>query len=127
MDTGLVARPAPDPRWSTAVPDWEDRIRNGESLIPKLPLHDAYAEKALTIFKALVVPDMEGLPTHGEVCEHFAIHFDSSQLQAVDKQAVAHAVQACGSVDTLNPQATEIAFLVAAVAVAVGGSVKQRL
>lgn len=62
-------------RWDTSVTDWQDRIREGRSLIPDLPLHEGYATKALTIFKALVVPDMEGLPTHGEVCEDWVFDF----------------------------------------------------
>jgi phage terminase large subunit-like protein len=61
--------------WSTAVPDWGDRIREGRSLLPMLPLHDVYADKALAIFKSLVVPDMEGLPTHGQVCEPWVFDF----------------------------------------------------
>ena len=32
--------------WSTAVPDWKERILGKKSLVPKLPLHDAVAEKA---------------------------------------------------------------------------------
>lgn len=59
----------PDPRWSTAVPDWEDRIMAGKSLLPELPLFDAVAEKALRIFKRLRIPDIHGMPTFGEVCE----------------------------------------------------------
>lgn len=54
--------------WSTAVPDWVDRIRQGRSLMPTLPLHEAYADKALRLFKALRVPDIPGFPTYGEVC-----------------------------------------------------------
>ncbi|NIZ63296.1 terminase [Sedimentitalea sp. CY04] len=59
----------PDPNWSTAVLDWEDRIRSGRSLIPDLPLYNTVAEKALRIFKRLRVPDLIGTPTYGEVCE----------------------------------------------------------
>lgn len=57
--------------WSTAVPDWEDRIREGRSLVPELPLFDAVAEKALKVFKRLKVPDLIGNPTYGEVCEEW--------------------------------------------------------
>ena len=31
--------------WSTAVPDWEDRILEGRSLIPDLPLFEPSAGK----------------------------------------------------------------------------------
>ncbi|MFQ6553405.1 terminase large subunit [Aestuariibius insulae] len=61
----------PDPAWSTAVPDWEERILEGRSLIPDLPLFDAVAEKALRIFKRLRVPDLIGTPTYGEICEEW--------------------------------------------------------
>lgn len=57
--------------WSTACPDWEDRIMSGNSLVPDLPLFDAVAEKALRVFKRLRVPDMIGTPTYGEVCEQW--------------------------------------------------------
>ncbi|MBN9674634.1 terminase large subunit [Salipiger bermudensis] len=60
-----------DHEWSTAVPDWEQRIVEGRSLIPDLPLFDAVADKALRIFKRLRVPDLIGTPTYGEVCEEW--------------------------------------------------------
>jgi len=60
-----------NPAWNTAVPDWEDRILNGRSLIPDLPLFDQVAEKALRIFKRLKVPDLIGTPTYGDVCENW--------------------------------------------------------
>lgn len=55
--------------WSTAVPDWRDRIVAGKSLMPELPLYDAPAEKALRVFRRLRVPDLIGNPTYGEVSE----------------------------------------------------------
>lgn len=64
-----------DPEWNTAVPDWEDRILKGLSLIPDLPLFDAVAEKALRIFKRLKVPDLPGTPTFGEICDDWVFDF----------------------------------------------------
>ncbi|MCZ4351542.1 terminase large subunit [Roseovarius aestuarii] len=64
-----------DPAWSTAVPDWEDRIMNKRSLIPELPLFDAVADKALRIFKRLRVPDIIGTPTYGEACDSWVFAF----------------------------------------------------
>ncbi len=71
MDTAWV----PASTWSTAVPDWKDRIRNKRSLIPDLPLYDAVAEKALRIFKRLRVPDIIGNPTYGEACDDWVFDF----------------------------------------------------
>ncbi|WP_226782743.1 terminase large subunit [Oceaniglobus trochenteri] len=59
------------PGWKTALPDWERRIRERLSLIPKLPLFDAVAQKALRIFKRLRVPDIMGTPTYGAACEEW--------------------------------------------------------
>jgi hypothetical protein len=33
--------------WSRAVPDWQDRIRNGRSLVPDLPLDKIAAKRAV--------------------------------------------------------------------------------
>ncbi len=52
--------------WSTAVPDWGERILSGRSLIPTLPLFEAEAERALRIFKRLRVPDIIGRPAMAE-------------------------------------------------------------
>ncbi|MDX1127459.1 terminase large subunit [Sinorhizobium medicae] len=71
MDTAWM----PGSTWSTAVPDWKDRIRNKRSLVPDLPLYDAVAEKALRIFKRLRVPDIIGNPTYGEACDEWVFDF----------------------------------------------------
>jgi phage terminase large subunit-like protein len=64
-----------DPEWDTSVLDWEDRILNGLSLIPDLPLFDEVAEKALRIFKRFKVPDLQGTPTFGEICDDWVFDF----------------------------------------------------
>jgi phage terminase large subunit-like protein len=54
--------------WDTAVPDWDERLLAGRSLVPELPLFKAEAAKALRVFKRLRLPDVIGTPTMGEVC-----------------------------------------------------------
>ncbi|HEX5933528.1 MAG TPA: terminase large subunit [Pseudorhizobium sp.] len=71
MDTAWVSAST----WSTAVPDWKERIRTGSSLVPDLPLYDAVAEKAVRIFKRLRVPDIIENPTYGEVCGPWVFDF----------------------------------------------------
>jgi phage terminase large subunit-like protein len=56
-----------DTAWSTACPDWEDRLLSGRSLVPDLPLFESERERALRVFNRLRVPDMVGRPTMGEV------------------------------------------------------------
>jgi phage terminase large subunit-like protein len=49
--------------WNLAVPDWQDRIRTGRSLVPDLPLLDAVAaQRAVDIFDRLRLPDVTGKP-----------------------------------------------------------------
>lgn len=65
----------PDPAWDTSLPDWEQRIIDGRSLIPDLPIFEVVADKALRIFKRLRVPDLPGTPTFGEICEEWVFDF----------------------------------------------------
>lgn len=55
---------------------------------------------------------------HGKIRQHFAIHFNSGQVQAVDEAGVCQrvVVQTYSRVDPLDPQSTEIALAVLAVA-----------
>lgn len=79
--------------WSTAVPDWEERIRQGRSLVPDLPLHDAYADKALAIFKRLRAPDVIGTPTLGDICDTWVFDFVRALFGAYDPVSRERAIQ----------------------------------
>jgi phage terminase large subunit-like protein len=48
--------------WSLAAPDWQDRIRNGRSLVPALLLDKIAAQRAVDIFDRLRLPDVPGKP-----------------------------------------------------------------
>lgn len=52
--------------WDFACPDWVERLKEGRSLIPDLPLDEAEAERAVRIFDKLRLPDVVGTPTMGE-------------------------------------------------------------
>ena len=58
----------PELAWSTALPDWEDRLLAGGSLVPELPLWEEEAARGLRIFKRLRIPDVIGKPTLAEAC-----------------------------------------------------------
>lgn len=62
--------------WTTACPDWRERIVARESLVPCAPMFPDKAAEALAIFKSLQMTDLaqraDGRwPTLGEVCEPF--------------------------------------------------------
>jgi phage terminase large subunit-like protein len=82
----IPASYAAPPGWSTALPDWETRIAEGRSLIPDLPLCEPYADKALRLFKSLVCPDLEGLPTYGEICEEWVFDFVRAVFGSYDPE-----------------------------------------
>ncbi len=52
--------------WSTACPDWEQRIKEGKPLIPDLPLVRTEADRAVAIFNSLRLPDVPGQPRMAE-------------------------------------------------------------
>src|SRR4051812_42701495 len=54
--------------WDTSCLDWEERILDGRSLVPELPLYEAEAAKALRVFKRLRLPDVIGTPTLEDAC-----------------------------------------------------------
>ena len=85
--------PIPADAWSTAVPDWVERIMAGKSLVPELPLYDAAAEKALRIFKRLRVPDLVGNPTYGEVCGQWVFDFVRVVFGSYDPETKRRAIQ----------------------------------
>lgn len=48
--------------WNFSCVDWEQRIRQGKSLMPDLPLYEEEANDALEIFDNLRLPDVIGQP-----------------------------------------------------------------
>ncbi|EHJ4575519.1 hypothetical protein LWM52_005222, partial [Escherichia coli] len=50
------------PVWSTACPDWAERLKKGLSIIPA-PIYPDQAAHALAIFKQLRIVDAPGSPT----------------------------------------------------------------
>lgn len=71
------------PTWSTACPDWAERLVAGESIIPP-PIYPAEAERALAIFKQLRVVDLAGQPTFGECSEQWVFDFVAAIFGAYD-------------------------------------------
>ncbi|MBR7747450.1 terminase large subunit [Undibacterium baiyunense] len=71
--------------WSTACPDWADRIRRGDSIIPP-PIFEDQAEQALAIFKELKIVDAPGSPTFGDSCAEWVFDLVRSIFGAYEEE-----------------------------------------
>jgi len=75
------------PVWTTACPDWEKKILAKESLIAFEPLFPAEADMALRVFKELIVVDVTGKPTIGEITAQWVFDFVAAIFGALDYQS----------------------------------------
>jgi len=64
--------------WSTACPDWEDRIVAGQSLLPCPPLFPDEAEAALDVFRDLPIVDVPGKPSFGDISRDWVYDLPSA-------------------------------------------------
>ncbi|MGR2664284.1 terminase large subunit [Chromobacterium haemolyticum] len=74
------------PEWTTACPDWGERIKRGESIIPP-PIFPDQAEQALGIFKQLKIVDAPGSPTFGEAGAQWVFDLVASVFGAYDPES----------------------------------------
>ncbi len=72
--------------WSTACPDWADRLLTGETIIPP-PIFPEQGEHALAIFKALKIVDAPGSPTFGESCAEWVFDLVRCIFGAYDAES----------------------------------------
>src|SRR5581483_6073397 len=70
--------------WTTACPDWEERVLSRRSLIPNKPLFPDEAAAGLNMFRELRVVDVAGRPTMGEICLPWTLEFVSQIFGAYD-------------------------------------------
>ena len=61
--------------WSTACPDWAERIVAGRPLISSQPLFPGEGQAALDVFKALRIVDAPGRPTFGDAGDSWIFDF----------------------------------------------------
>lgn len=70
-------------QWTTACPDWAERLARRESIIPA-PLFPDQADHALAVFRELRVVDLPGRPTFGECARPWVFDFVRAVFGAYD-------------------------------------------
>jgi len=75
-----------EPVWTTACPDWEERILERRSLIPFAPLFPAEAAAAAEVFRRLRIVDVPGSPTFGEASRPWVLNFADALFGAYNHE-----------------------------------------
>jgi phage terminase large subunit-like protein len=71
------------PEWTTACPDWAERLRDGRSIIPP-PIFPDEAEANLEVMRDLRIVDAPGSPRIGDSCGQWVFDLAASVFGAYD-------------------------------------------
>lgn len=71
-------------QWTTSLPDWEQRILAGQSLIPCPPLFPDEAQAGLDVMRELRIVDAPGSPKIGDASAPWLMDFAGSIFGAYD-------------------------------------------
>lgn len=74
------------PAWTTACPDWAERIRTGKSIIPP-PIFPEEAEAALKVFKEFRIVDAPGSPKIGDACAPWVFELAAALFGSYDAES----------------------------------------
>lgn len=74
------------PNWTTACPDWADRIRTGKSIIPP-PIFPEEAERGLAVFKELRIVDAPNSPKIGDACAQWVFDLAAAHFGSYDAES----------------------------------------
>jgi phage terminase large subunit-like protein len=76
--------------WDFACPDWAERLKAGESLIPELPLDAKEAARAIAIFNRLRLPDVAGTPALADAAGDWIRDLVAALFGSIDADGVRH-------------------------------------
>lgn len=79
--------------WALACPDWADRLRDGRSLVPDLPIDRVEGDRAVAIFNKLRLPDVIGQPAMAEAAGDWFRDIVRSAFGSLDKATGVRRVQ----------------------------------
>lgn len=73
------------PKWTTACPDWAERLRAGKSIIPP-PIFPEEAEAGLAVMRDLRIVDAPGSPRMEDACGQWVFDLAATIFGAYDAQ-----------------------------------------
>lgn len=79
--------------WNTAVPDWEERLLAGRSLVPELPLFASERDRALRVFNRLRLYDVPGQPRMEEAAGAWYREIVAALFGALDPETHRRMIQ----------------------------------
>lgn len=101
-----MGQPASLSTWAFACPDWVERLKEGRSLVPDLPLITAEAERAVAIFNKLRLPDVPGMPTMKEAAGDWFRDIVRALFGSLDDEGVRHVPELFALVPKKNSKTT---------------------
>jgi phage terminase large subunit-like protein len=100
-----------------ACPDWEQRLRDGRTPIPDLPLDEKQAELGVSIFDRLRLPDVPGQPELRDAAGEWIRDVVRAIFGSMETSANAPAVRRVGEVFILVPKKNAKTTSAAAIAI----------
>ena len=97
--------------WVFACPDWSERLRDGRSLVPDLPLLTEKAARAVAIFDNLRVPDIADQPRFATAAGDWFRDIVRVVFGSLDDDGVRHVSEVFGLIGKKNSKTTNGAAL----------------
>ena len=106
MQTGKNCEAPVVPEYTTACLDWQERIREGRSIIPP-PIFPEEAEAALAVMRELRIVDAPGSPTIGEACAPWVLDLAAAIFGSYDARTGRRLIrEVCVVVSKKNSKST---------------------
>lgn len=97
--------------WDFACPDWKERLKSGRSLIPDLPLDQAKADRAVSAFNKLRLPDVRFQPPMADAAGEWFRDIVRAIFGSLDNAGKRHVPEVFCEVPKKNSKTTYSAAL----------------